>query len=65
MSHGPWTWVQIPASPKNEMGKYGLLDGTKYIENFEDMGQVTPKIFLKSCCILNKKYENLGKILRQ
>jgi len=49
------------------MEKYGLLDGRKYIENFEDsqLGQVTPKKYLKkSCTILSKKKsENLGKML--
>jgi hypothetical protein len=36
------------------MEKYGLLDGRKYIENFEDsqMGQVTPKKYLKKSCTI-------------
>jgi len=39
LSHGPLTWVQIPASPKNSLG------GRKITKI--KMGQVTPKIIVK------------------
>jgi len=42
LSHGPWTWVQIPASPKN-LGRWAPLDGRKSNEKIK--GQATPKDF--------------------
>jgi len=49
-SEPPWTWVQIPASPKKLDGNDGPLDGRKTNENNKDsqMGQVTPQVKKKN-----------------
>ena len=44
-SHGPWTWVRIPTSPKKTRWKDGPLDGRKIRKDNKDsqMGQVKKK----------------------